>query len=193
VERVGDINEDDYMNKFQVSLLDADKTMFERNPMWDQLDNKNANALTPEFLAMLRYLKPTPWFERNRAQWYGNVNVIVTGRLPEHKKPTMERVHELFCEVDSQKARWSFVSVEWNDKLPTREESYHDYVKRKADRLSDLYQEWNTTLCVSNIAHEIHIYEDDKNVLEGLNFLGRSARLFLMNEDGTKATPYGEK
>ena len=181
------------MSKFQVSLIDADKTMFVRNKMWDQLDNKNTNALTPEFLAMLRHLNPTPWFERNRAQWYGNVNVIVTGRLPEHKKDTMDRVHELFCEVESQKARWSFVSVKWDDTFSTREESYRDYVKRKSDRLSDFYQEWNTTLCVSNIPNTIHIYEDDKNVLEELSFLGKNASLFLMNEDGTKAMPYGEK
>lgn len=181
------------MSKFQVSLIDADKTMFVRDPMWDQLDNKKANAISEGFLSMLRHLQPTPWFLHHREHWYGNVNVIVTGRLPEHKKATMERVHELFCEVDSLKPRWSFVSVKWDGTFPTRKESYDDYVKRKADRLSDLYQEWNMVLCVSDIQHEIHIYEDDKNVLDGLSYLGKSARLFLMNEDGTKATPYGEK
>jgi len=191
VERVGDTDESGCMSKFQVSFIDADKTMFVRDPMWDQLDNKNANALSEEFLGMLRHLAPTPWFVKNRAGWYGDVNIIVTGRLPEHKDVTMERVYELFCEVDSLKKKWSFVSVKWDDTFPTRKESYDDYVKRKAETLVKLYHNWGVVLADSNVSYEIRVYEDDKNVLDEMGS-NQHLKQFLMNEDGTKAMPYGE-
>jgi hypothetical protein len=180
------------VSKFQVSLIDADGTIFKKHKCWTQLDGHNANALTPEFLKTLETMEPNRFFEYVNREWYGNVNIVVTGRLPEHKDATLKRIHELFCQVESQKARWSFVSSKWDDKLPDDGTAYADYVQRKADTLSEIYTEWDNVLNNSNIPHEIRIYEDDKNVLSGVD-PAPNLKTFLMNEGGTKAMPYGEK
>lgn len=176
------------MSKFQVSLLDADGTIFEKHKCWSQLDNNNENALTPEFIETLRGMSITPWFADNIHKWRGNVNIVVTGRLPEHKEVTMEAIHDAFL---GDKENWSFVSSKWDDTIKDNKAAYNDYVERKVDTLAELYCDWRNTLNSSGMEYEIRVYEDDENVLKYIKRPG--LKLFLMNEDGTKATPYGEK
>lgn len=164
-------------------MIDVDGTLCPSIFNNDRLKNDNRNCLSPEFLNDLAAVEPYEWWcpatglryvaddgraviRRSSGRWSGQVCILVTGRLPAHEKLTINWFLDLCDGYEDGPAEISFVSVPWDDTCETREESYEKYVKQKVERLSLLVGVWCATMYQSHFDdYEIHVYEDDTNVL----------------------------
>jgi hypothetical protein len=100
---------------------------------------------------------------------------LITGRLPEMEQLTLDwwekHVHLGPAPV--------FISVPWNDKLTTREDSHRDYVYRKATVIKRGIR-W-----LADTRSDLHfsVWEDDIDVLrklhDGVHFEGLDDRVSL--------------
>jgi hypothetical protein len=155
------------MRKY-VQIIDVDGCLCPSIFTNDRLQNDNANCLKPEFLADLAALPMHPWavqeflISPHHDTW---MRLLITGRLPEMEQLTLDWWGE---HVDAGPAP-VFISVPWNDKLTTREDSHRDYVVRKARRIADTIQ-----FAVS-ARPDVHciVWEDDEDVLEKLDLVVR--------------------
>ena len=115
--------------------------------------NDNAQLLSDEFEKALEEVTPFEWAKKFDWSQYEHVHVI-TGRMTEHHDVTMRWLQANFP--------WTNVTVEhtsWDDSYATRAESYADYVKRKADKIIDVFDE---TFCCDLV----DVFEDDTRVME---------------------------
>ncbi|MEX2715462.1 MAG: hypothetical protein Q6370_004080 [Candidatus Sigynarchaeota archaeon] len=149
-----------------INLIDIDGTLCRSIFDNARLKNNNDNCRTGDFIRELKALEPFKWC---RHAFYAPVNIIVTGRLHEHEKLTIDWFYENCMDpAHASLDRISFVSVPWDDTKITREASYADYVERKSSVFEKLISEWHKALSLSNIVYELHLYEDDKAVLARL-------------------------
>jgi hypothetical protein len=105
---------------------------------------------------------------RESDYWYGQVCILVTGRLPTHEQLTLDWFGAYCATYEDAPAEVSYVSVPWDDSCATREESYKKYVRQKYMKLLDIALAWCKTFNESGIEGECHVYEDDVNVLAAL-------------------------
>lgn len=146
-----------------VNLWDMDgclcPSIFDNN----RLKNDNRNCLKFDFLRDLTAVRPYPWVEMSAPVVFNDVNVIVTGRLPEHRSITVDWFNR-----HAKRPPNDFFSVAWNDKLATRADSYQQYVRDKAERLMLLAMQFSHITSTVGIHTRVNVYEDDENVLSRL-------------------------
>jgi hypothetical protein len=176
----------------RINLIDVDGTLCKSIFNNDRLKNDNKNCLKEDFLKDLAEVVPYEWWcpisdtytvvvngaerkpLRESELWGGQVCILVTGRLPVHEELTLKWFGKHCAGWEDAPAEVSFVSVPWDDTCTTREESYRKYVMEKGKMLEKQIVNWFCALRDSNIQHDIHVYEDDTNVLDELK-----ARIYL--------------
>jgi len=122
--------------------------------------NDNSLLCTPEFEERLRTVQAFPWVVKHDWAQYRYI-IVITGRLQKWRDLTYTWLQEHGIEIFS----FDIHEIEWDDSLPTREDSYNDYARRKVLRIS---REIATRLAGSKNAR-VTVYEDDKNVLYHVN------------------------
>lgn len=107
--------------------------------------------------------KPFPWVKREVMN--ADINIMVSGRGSGLKDITEKwwdnncrDVYGIPC------GHMSYVGVDWNHR-DTSDQRLDAYVKRKVAALIDLIERWRDTMVASNMDCDIHVYEDDENVL----------------------------
>lgn len=155
---------------FVVNFIDVDGTLCPSIFYNLKKDNQDEASLSPEFMQKLRDIEPFLWTKYdNQYWWIGNVNIIITGRLEQHRAVTMEWIYKHFTYAKSGEYRFSFISVPFNNQLGDEKVSYRDYYTRKAGKLARLMLDWATTLASSHLEMRINVFEDDVHVLQELH------------------------
>ena len=166
-----------------VNVWDIDKTLADTAHVWDNnvLQNKNDNCRTPEFAEALYAAKPFPWVRENKdlfqsiqpspfidgPRWIPpRFNIIVTGRLQEHRELT-----RTWFGIHTMGDVHGYVSVPWDDRCTTREESHKRYVAAKVNKITDITESLIRVMWAINGTLFLSIYEDDEKVLAGLAHL----------------------
>ena len=150
----------------QVNILDIDGTLCPSIFSNDRLQNDNDNCLTDEFLHDLLCVKPYAWVEEHATRGFFDhhtINVVITGRMRDHQDVTERWFREHTHAILDQ-----FVSVQWDDSLATREESYADYVPRKWRQIDASYRGFTRVSTFNGFPFECRVVEDDEAVLRCL-------------------------
>ena len=118
--------------------------------------NDNDKLKNKEFEEKLAGVKPYDWAVKHDWSKYKKISVV-TGRLETHNHVTGTWLTKLFGRD------FELYNTEWNDKLPTRKDSYDDYVRRKSIKIFD-----EMVRMFNDKTDKFDIFEDDKNVLKEL-------------------------
>jgi len=118
--------------------------------------NDNNKLKSAEFEQALAEVEPYTWAR----DWDWSENqyrtiIVITGRLYEWNYITAKWLVKLF-----NSKFFELINVEWNDSYATREESYKDYVRRKVESIIYHVEKYD--------GEHADIFEDDKNILDGL-------------------------
>ena len=115
-------------------------------------NNDNDKLRNDEFERKLASVSPYEWAIAHDWFQYNKI-IVITGRLTDHNHITRGWLSWLFSRSD-----FELYNTEWDDSLPTREDSYEDYVLKKADKiLSEMVRLEEET----GILH-FDVFEDDE-------------------------------
>jgi hypothetical protein len=141
----------------RVALPDIDGTLCES--IFANITHNDNSKFDEAFLERLRNVEPYPWVGAWDWEQY-TITDIVTGRPERFYETTRDWLLTIFPRrISFPGLPFTVHHTQWDDSLPTREESYKKYVQQKTLKLLELIARYNYD------GYHVDVFEDDKDIL----------------------------
>lgn len=141
----------------RTAIIDIDDTLGP-SPFKNILHNDNSLLETPEFQKKLKEMPVFPWVKDWNWEQYSQI-IPITGRLQRWNGITYSYLRE---EIVKNAPLVGIINIEWDDTLPTRDDSYNNYVRRKI--LKTVYHITH----LNYYGEHVDVFEDNSEVIGAL-------------------------